>query len=418
VLQRAPQKAVVWGVSKTPGTKVTTAFNGATLTATADATGTWRQVLPPMPASMTTYTISFTSSAGESAALKDVLFGDIFICGGQSNSEWLLKRVKQIVCALLTLLCFQSLWDEVEFAIPAVINKTYEIQRANQYPNIHLMSIGHSTQSATPLPDLQTIWDPWEIASNTTIAQHASPGHTMFSTFSAVCWFFGQRISDEVSGVKTATNPSGGKVPIGLVSDNWVSAMVIGMVSQHLLFLHGLNFSIHDSPSIQCPSIQCPSVHCPSQGGTKVEVWSPPEAFHKCGRNVSGDDRTQTRGGGNMYNAMIHPYTIGPLAFSGFAWFQGEANTRDALSAKLYGCLFPAMIEAWRAAFKQPNLYFGFVQLSTWCAQDVASLPLMREAQMLAARLPNVGWATNADKGDMCNIHPGTVDPQYSTTPY
>jgi hypothetical protein len=31
----------------------------------------------------------------------------------------------------------------------------------------------------------------------------------------------------------------------------------------------------------------------------------------------------------------------------------------------------------------------------------------MREAQMLAAKLPNVGWATNADKGDTCNIHPG-----------
>jgi sialate O-acetylesterase len=87
VLQRAPQKAVVWGVSKTPGALVSTAFNGATLTANADAAGTWRQVLPPMPASMTAYTLSFTSSAGESATLKDVLFGDVYLCGGQSNSK-------------------------------------------------------------------------------------------------------------------------------------------------------------------------------------------------------------------------------------------------------------------------------------------------------------------------------------------
>ena len=142
-------------------------------------------------------------------------------------------------------------------------------------------------------------------------------------------------------------------------------------------------------------------------GGTKVEVWSPPEAFAQCGRNVSGDDRTQTSGGGNMFNAMIHPYTVGPMALSGFTWFQGEANTRDALSAELYGCLFPAMIESWRARMKAPNLYFGFIQLSTWCAADVFSLPAMREAQMLAAKLSNVGWATNADKGDQCNIHPG-----------
>ena len=30
-------------------------------------------------------------------------------------------------------------------------------------------------------------------------------------------------------------------------------------------------------------------------------------------------------------------------------------------------CLFPAMIQGWRAAFQQPAAYFGFVQLSTWC---------------------------------------------------
>ena len=69
---------------------------------------------------------------------------------------------------------------------------------------------------------------------------------------------------------------------------------------------------------------------CLDRGGTKVEVWSPPEAFAKCGRNVSGDDRTQTAGGGNMFNAMIHPYTIGPMALSGYAWFQGSYATPRA----------------------------------------------------------------------------------------
>ena len=251
----------------------------------------------------------------------------------------------------------------MEFALPAVINASAEIAKANAYPNIHIMSVGHATQSATPLPDLQTIWHPWQVASNKTVAQDAYPGHTLFSTFSAVCWFFGQRVSDQLSGVVTPTNPTGGPVPVGLVSNNW--------------------------------------------GGTKVEVWSPPEAFAACGRNVSGDDRTQVAGGGNMYNSMIHPYTVGPMSLSGITWFQGEANTRDALSAHLYECLFPEMIKSWRKRLLAPSLYFGFVQLSTWCAQDVFSLPLLRDAQMRAADLPNVGWATNADRGDTCNIHPG-----------
>ena len=53
------------------------------------------------------------------------------------------------------------------------------------------------------------------------------------------------------------------------------------------------------------------------------------------------------------------------------------------------------MIRAWRAAFQAPQLWFGFIQLSTWCsARDPASLPQMREAQTAALALPNVGMAT------------------------
>merc|ERR1719188_2043807 len=64
------------------------------------------------------------------------------------------------------------------------------------------------------------------------------------------------------------------------------------------------------------------------------------------------------------------------------------------------------MISGWRKIFKAPTAYFGFVQLSTWCTLPPASLPLMREAQMSALALPIVGYATNADHGSGCNIHP------------
>eukprot|EP01051_Picozoa_sp_SAG22_P001643 SAG22_NODE_67_length_22882_cov_25.671553_5_plen_253_part_00 len=64
------------------------------------------------------------------------------------------------------------------------------------------------------------------------------------------------------------------------------------------------------------------------------------------------------------------------------------------------------MIKAWRAALKAPALWFGFVQLSTWCALPPQSLPQMRDAQMAALALPNVGYATNADHGLGCQIHP------------
>jgi hypothetical protein len=78
VLQRAPQQAYVWGY--TAGATVTTAFNNQTFTAKTDVNGTWRQALPATEASGRTYMLTFKGSAGESASLNDVLFGDVFIC--------------------------------------------------------------------------------------------------------------------------------------------------------------------------------------------------------------------------------------------------------------------------------------------------------------------------------------------------
>jgi sialate O-acetylesterase len=108
-----------------------------------------------------------------------------------------------------------------------------------------------------------------------------------------------------------------------------------------------------------------------------------------------------------MYNSMILPYSEGPMSLSGFLWYQGEANTQNATSAEQYGCLLPELIKAWRDAFQSLELFFAFVQLSTWCALPPASLPQMRDAQMKAvSALKNVGYATNADHGDGCYIHP------------
>lgn len=234
--------------------------------------------------------------------------------------------------------------------MPAVANASTERQRANEYPTIRLFSVGHRTSSPTRLRDLQTVWEPWQVASNLTIDKDFSPHSHLFATFSAVCWLAGRRLSEQLSPT--------GDVPIGLISNNW--------------------------------------------GGTKLEVWTPSATFTTC--NASAPPPYPH--GGPMYNAMILPYAQGPMSLSGVWWYQGEADTASTASAALYACTFPSMINAWRGAFDNPSLYFGFVQLSTWCANPPTSLPEMRRAQMRALRLANVGYATNADHGMGCNIHP------------
>lgn len=97
------------------------------------------------------------------------------------------------------------------------------------------------------------------------------------------------------------------------------------------------------------------------------------------------------------------------MALVGFTWYQGEANVderRGDEGAARYACTFPGMITQWREAFAQPDAYFGFVQLSTWCGDGELIAEMRTDGQMAALALPKVGYATNADHGAGCKIHP------------
>jgi sialate O-acetylesterase len=105
-----------------------------------------------------------------------------------------------------------------------------------------------------------------------------------------------------------------------------------------------------------------------------------------------------------LYNAMIAP--IVPYGIKGAIWYQGESNVgRD----QQYKKLFPAMIENWRAAWKEGNFPFYFVQIAPYIydgLEDPASAKL-REAQMATlSTVPNTGMAVTLDIGNVNNIHP------------
>jgi sialate O-acetylesterase len=316
VLQRAPVSAIVWGFAP-EGTTVTTTFGKQTIVSKADANSTWRAALMPTPASATTHTISFAASTGETATLSDVLFGDVYVCGGQSN---------------------------MQFSLGGNENISFYKKEADQYPNIRLFTVGQKTSSKVPLMDLHTVEQNWTRAAANTVTDGSA-----FNYFSAVCWFFGKNLYDGL----------GGSVPIGLVNDNW--------------------------------------------GGTRVEQWTPPETTAHCGHLSSGE----------LYNAMIVPYSVGPMAVSGFTWYQGESDLAPAYgttpldqASNNYSCTQTAMIEHWRKMYQVPSAFYAVVQLSTWLP-DPQLLAELRDQQLESGdEIPNFAYATNADYGAGSNIHP------------
>lgn len=311
---------VVWGFD-VPGSQVKVSLVGTSdsIVTQADSTGVWRQTLPQM-APGGPYNITFTSSSGGQAELTDVLFGDVYVCGGQSN---------------------------MQFTVSSALNASAEIAAANN-PNIRIFTVGQGTQSNTPLSDLETIEQNW------TAATPASIGGGEFVYFSAICWFFGRDV-----------NAATGR-PIGLISNNW--------------------------------------------GGTCLERWAPTSVSAPCGKGTTVPI---------LYNAMIAPYTVGPMTVSGFLWSQGECNA-DSNSTAYYGCAFGAFMDSWRNAFGNSDAFFAFELLPAYIADSTFSpysLPYERAAQLMGlnATGANVVVASGLDLGDPQAPH-GSVHPRNKQT--
>lgn len=89
VLQRE-QVVPVWGTSR-PGERIEVRFGAFRLKTVADAKGRWRVDLPAMKASTTPRTLTIKGK-DSTLVLDNVLVGDVWLCSGQSNMEYTVKR--------------------------------------------------------------------------------------------------------------------------------------------------------------------------------------------------------------------------------------------------------------------------------------------------------------------------------------
>lgn len=180
VLQRRV-RFPVWGWTR-PGAKVTVSMHGKEATAVADAQGKWMARLGPFEAGGP-YTL--TVSGPQSRTLNNVLVGDVWLASGQSN---------------------------MEMGITQVNNAKEEVARAD-YPMIRLFAV---PKVAATLPQ-STVKGRWLVCNPTNIALGGWGG------FSAVAYFFGQRLHKELG------------VPIGLIHSSWGGTAAEGWVSAEAL---------------------------------------------------------------------------------------------------------------------------------------------------------------------------------------
>jgi sialate O-acetylesterase len=337
VLQAAPSSAVVWGfcdVSETTVDVSVVSSDGsiainipATISLYFNRTS-WMAKLPPTVSSFAPSNVTATASSGQSATLEDVLFGDVFVCGGQSNMVYPLAN-----CYANTTCYDPNTTCTADSTLPqctygCVNNSFAEIEdmAAGKYPHIRLLQVRPAEPPDNGVPNA-TAEIPYATKSAAGRAWmrpsdpvHADGLHQLRAAgglFSATCWFYGRDLFARLNSTDQAR-------PIGLIES--------------------------------------------AVGGTPIEHWMAPSALDKC----KGPDKAwqwpDTFTDSGLWNDHISPLLR--TSIRGAVWYQGESN--QGRDGRQYACAFKALIEDWREQWHRAteggtaaDFPFGWAQLNS-----------------------------------------------------
>lgn len=371
ILQRG-QDIPLWGQAEA-GALVQVEMAHQKKQAKADENGHWMLHLSPMQAGGP-YSLTI-SCDGEQIAILDVLVGDVFLAGGQSNMEW---------------------------SLDAVVNADHEIALAD-YPQIRY----YNTRKVEYDGDVRQPIPTWCVVSPQTAA-----------TCSAVGYFFAKEIHLETG------------VPVGILGCNWGGTSASCWMDQSYL---------EKDPSIKSyitdfQDRQAAQDKIASYDSLLEKHQEQVSICNKMVEDYASQHSNMTwlkactivrppwpdwpgpigpksflRPSG-LYQTMLK--TIVPYGIAGVIYYQGESDEHKPHS---YATLFTHLIENWRHLWNNPHLPFYFVQLTNFGngSQVVKeSWAVLREQQAaVAATVPHTYMAVTIDCGDKEDIHPANKAP-------
>jgi sialate O-acetylesterase len=330
VLQRdKPIHIWGWGV---PGEEVTVQFAGERVSTKAHEDRGWKVTLPAQAANSEPQPLTVEGS-GTTLVLDNILIGDVWVLGGQSNMEFELAKVE---------------------------NGPLEIISAN-YPQIRILTVPYSQG-----PEMQQgfarlhQWSDWS-------GRHFRKGDWDICTpeiareLSAIGYVFARR-------VHMASN-----VPIGVIDasrggttvETWTPSSVLRAMDSEPTKAKLASFD----EAVAAWDAQADLEKRVEQHRQWIERQT------KEGKPIPDDKKqppSDLKPGpignhnfpGHCYAGMIAP--MAGLSVKGAIFHQGYNNAFDgSQGARMYRDVFPEMIKAWRNAFGDPNLPFGILSLCT-----------------------------------------------------
>jgi sialate O-acetylesterase len=353
VLQR-DKPIHIWGRSA-PGQTVALFFGNENKRVITKPDSSWsvyfkKQKANPHPQSI------FIKSEKENIELKNILIGDVWICSGQSNMEWMMQK--------------EMYWkEEVKNAEQPLIRFTNP-PPAGRY--VYGVAYTDSLNKRMTTDNFY-LWEGWKQCDSNSLR-----------TMSAIAWYFAKQIVQQEN------------IPIGLINLSIGGAPIETFISKEAL-------AVNEKFSVKVKGDWLLNDNLPA--------WVRERGMQNVGRNANGyrDELGLNHAykPGFAFEAGIRPLLSMPV--TGIIWYQGESNSLEAARVEEYRELQKLMIENYREQWKQPSMPFYWVQLSSIDTTNYPSKywPQFRDEQrLLLNEVENGGMAVSSDIGKKNDVHP------------
>ena len=363
VLQRN-KELTIWGTAEREGT--VRVYLGDYRSESSVIDGVWKCTFPPMDAATDLVLLAKQGSAF--IRVQNVMIGDVWLAGGQSNMEFFLR--------------YETHFEEAKALSQNPLIRMYTCPRiAYEGQKPYQRGCGYWFGEEDPA---------WE-------------------TFSSVAYWFARELQPELN------------VPIGIISCNWGGTSASAWVPAKSLEAEPLAIYLKDyetatavmdpeenrERSLRGWAFQEDPVHMKEWAGVMygIDRQAQLERLVKRAGNpaVPMGPYNKNRPG-CLYEQMIAP--IRNCAIKGVLWYQGE---NDVHHAWLYSKLFETLISEWRKIWGQ-EIPFIFAQLAPfgeWLALDGKLFPEIREQQEIVSKtVPNCYMISTSDVGMRYDIHP------------
>jgi len=342
----------IWGWAD-PGEKIEVKLYKQKVSTIAKPDSSWQVDFKPVKSGKT---YELIVKGNNKLRVKNILAGEVWVCGGQSNMRWHIENS-------------DGAEEALEYA---------------DYPKIRLFTVKPQASSLLQ-KDCKGEWIVVE------------PNHKELARFSAVGYYFGRQLHRKLG------------MPVGLIDNSWGGTPVEAWMSDKAMNSNAdFKFYLDQRDKWVANS----DMNREKFEQDKLKLWRVIEKQAKeNGETPPKKPRTPNslrpqRYASYLYNGMVYP--ISNFTIKGAIWYQGESNSGKP---QFYQSMFETMIADWRKAWNHGNFPFYFTQLS-WNKTDPIDEPgkskyaVIREAQLQSLKIINTGMVVTTDIGEVNNIHP------------